>query len=78
MLELGEIHRGPSLVHAVQPDDRRFGTSRCTVRAARRCHHADAWQSLRNEVGHLAPYPLLLLMAGSGSALLRLPCRLAG
>lgn len=81
MLERGEIHLGQSLVHAVQPDDRRFGSHPLApVELLAACQPS---LTLGNrgaiEVGRLAPYPLLLL--DSGFAVRRAfdaACRLAG
>ena len=81
MLERGEIHLGQSLVHAVQPDDRRFGSyPLAPVELLAACHPS---LTLGNrgaiEVGRLAPYPLLLL--DGGFAVRRAfdaACRLAG
>jgi DNA-binding transcriptional LysR family regulator len=81
MLERGEINLGQSLVHALQPDDRRFAShslGSIDVLAASPPHLTPGKGSTI-EIGRLAPYPLLLL--NSGFVLRRTfdaACRLAG
>jgi LysR family nitrogen assimilation transcriptional regulator len=63
MLERGEINLGQSLMHAIQPNDRRFASTPLgflDVLAA--CHPKLRLGNTRAiEIGQLAPHPLLLL-----------------
>jgi DNA-binding transcriptional LysR family regulator len=63
MLERGEINLGQSLIHAIQPDDRRFASrplESLDILAA--CHPRLLFGNASTiEIGRLAPYPLLLL-----------------
>jgi DNA-binding transcriptional LysR family regulator len=81
MLERGEIHLGQSLVHAVEPDDRRFASQPLQpVDMLAACHPSLVLgKGLTIEIGRLAPYPLLLM--DSGFVVRRTfdaACRLAG
>lgn len=81
MLERGEIHLGQNLLHAVQPGDHRFGCHQLeAVDLLAACHTSLMLGSGGAiDIGHLAPYPLLLL---DGSFVFRrtfdAACRLAG
>lgn len=81
MLEGGEINLGQSLMHAIQPDDRRFASRPLeSLDILVACHPKLPFgNSSTIEIGRLAPYPLLLLDA---DFVLRrtfdAACRLAG
>ena len=81
MLERGEIHLGQNLLHAVQPDDRRFASHPLEpVELLAACHPPlTLGKGGTIEIGRLAPYPLLLL---DGGFIVRktfdAACRLAG
>ena len=68
MLERGEVHLAQNLLHATQPDERRF--ARCpleSVELLAACHPKLAFGGRRSiEVARLAPHPLLLLDGGYG------------
>jgi DNA-binding transcriptional LysR family regulator len=81
MLERGEIHLGQTLLHAVQPDDRRFASHALPpVDLLAACHPA---RSLGKggaiDIAQLASHPLLLLDTGFVfRRLFDAACRLAG
>jgi DNA-binding transcriptional LysR family regulator len=62
MLERGEVHVGQSSVHAVQPDDQRFGSlPLAPVEILAACHPSvTLGRNGKIEIGRLAPYPLFL------------------
>ena len=81
MLERGEIHVGQSSLHAIEPDDRRFGSlPLAPVDILAACHPRLTLGKGRTiEVGRLAPYPLIL--QDPGFVVRRVfdaACRLAG
>jgi DNA-binding transcriptional LysR family regulator len=81
MLERGEIHLGQNLLHAVQPDDPRFGNHPLgPVELLAAC---DPSFRLGNrgtiEVSHLTPHPLLVLdVSFSVRRAFDASCRIAG
>lgn len=66
MLERGEVHLAQSLVHAVQPDDRRFASHPLeAVELLAACHPPlTLGQGRTIEIARLASYPLLLMDTG--------------
>ena len=81
MLERGEIHVGQSSLHAIQPDDRRFGSqSLAPVEILAACHPSLTLGEGRTiDIGRLAPHPLIL--QDPGFVVRRVfdaACRLAG
>ena len=66
MLERGEIHLGQNLLHALRPDDRRFGSQPLeSVELLAACHRSlTLGQGTTMEINRLADYPLLLLDTG--------------
>lgn len=81
MLERGEIHVGQSSVHAIQPDDHRFGSlPLAPVEILAACHPSLTLGNGRTiDISRLAPYPLLL--QDPGFVVRRVfdaACRLAG
>jgi DNA-binding transcriptional LysR family regulator len=81
MLERGEVHLGQNLAHAVQLGDQHFGSHPLEfVEQLAACHRSLPFgNGAAVEIGHLAPYPLLLL---DGGYIFRrtfdAACRLAG
>ena len=81
MLERGEINLGQSLIHAIQPDDRRFASHPLkSIDILAACHPTMTLDKASTiEIERLASYPLLLL--DSDFVLRRnfdATCRLAG
>ena len=63
MLERGEIHLGQNLAHVIEPDDQRFGSQPLQPVDILAASHLSLKlaKGKTMEIGHLAPYPLLLL-----------------
>jgi DNA-binding transcriptional LysR family regulator len=81
MLEKGEIDLAQNLLHADQPDDRRFGSHPLGPVELLAAFHPPLMLGARGaiEIGRLASYPLLLLDAGfTVRRTFDAACRLAG
>ena len=81
MLEQGEIDLAQNLLHAVQPDDRRFGSYPLGPVELLAAFHPSLKFGARGaiEIGRLASYPLLVLDAGfTVRRTFDAACRLAG
>jgi DNA-binding transcriptional LysR family regulator len=81
MLERGEVHLGQNLLHAIQPDDPRFGSR--TLDSVELLAAYPPSYAIGNpaaaDVGRLAAYPLLVLESGfSVRRTFDAACRLAG